>query len=125
MKQESALVGAVVAAVGIGVSVAAGFAVVAWLGVVGGLAALVAAYLAYVVVARTSRAEAATAALTQQVEQLETAIASQIQARMQAEEEARVAKLKAADAVILSSSGGGSATLGLRAAAKILVEKIG
>ncbi len=104
MKQESALVGVTVAVVGIGLAVAAGVAVVGWLGVVAGIAALAAAYLAYVIVHRMSRGEAATQELSKQVSQLEEAIASQIQARMVAEEEARRAKLEAADASIEGGS---------------------
>ncbi len=97
MRQQSALAATVVGSVGIGLGLAAGIAVVAWLGVVAGIASVVAAYLAYVTANRISQAEDRTQQLANQVEELEAAIASQIQARMHAEEEARRATIKAAD----------------------------
>jgi GGDEF domain-containing protein len=102
-KQDSAIAGVLIGAVGVGVSVAAGIAVVTWLGVVSGIAALIVAYLTQQIMARMTRAESATAKVTAQVAQLEEAIASQIQARMHAEESARSANLRAADAELESS----------------------
>lgn len=87
-----------VAMLGIGVSVATGFAVVTWLGLVGGVAAIVAAYLVYRIANRMADSDERTRKLSQQVDQLEEAVANQIQARMSAEENARQAKLWAADA---------------------------
>ena len=98
MKQQSALAATIVGLIGIGVGLAAGIAVVAWFGVVAGIASVAAAYLAYLTANRMSRAEERTQHLAGQVEQLETAVAAQIQARMQAEEEARRANLRAAGA---------------------------
>lgn len=98
MKQESAAAAAAVGLIGVGVGVAAGFAVVAWLGVVAGLAALLTAYLAYMMTDRMSKAEERTQRLEEQLRQMEGAIASQITARIQAEEDARRASLRAADA---------------------------
>lgn len=103
MIQQNALAATVVGLVGIGVGLAAGIAVVAWLGVVAGIAAVVAAYIAYLMANRLTRAEERTQALASQVEQLEKAVANQIQARMQAEEEARKANIRAADAELGSS----------------------
>ncbi len=96
MRQQSALAATVVGLMGIGLGLAAGIAVVAWLGVVAGIASVVAAYLAYVTANKISRAEERTHQLADQVEELETAIATQIQARMHAEEEARKAAIRAA-----------------------------
>ncbi|MCB0997145.1 MAG: diguanylate cyclase [Acidimicrobiales bacterium] len=98
MKDRSAAAAAIVGIVGIGLGLAAGIAVVAWLGIVAGLAALLAAYLAYVTANRMARAEERTQRLEEQVHGLETAIAEQIQARLHAEEEARKAQIAAADA---------------------------
>jgi GGDEF domain-containing protein len=92
------LVGITVGAIGIAMGLAAGVAVVAWLGVVAGIAAVAAAYLAYLTVNRMSAGEERTQELATQIEQLETAVANQIQARMHAEEEARKANMRAADA---------------------------
>ncbi len=102
-QQESTRAGMIVAVLGIGVSIATGFAVSEWLGVVAGTAALAVAYLASLIVGRMARAERATTDLAAQVAQLEAAIASQIQARMSAEEQARAANLRAADAALPSS----------------------
>ena len=98
MRQQGALAATIVGLTGIGLGLAAGFAVVYWLGVVAGIAAVMAAVLAYLTANRLSRAEERTQELAAQVEQLETAVASQIQARMSAEEEARKANMRAADA---------------------------
>ena len=103
MRQQNALAATLVGLTGIGVGLAAGIAVVAWLGVVAGIASVVAAYLAYLMANRMTRAEENTRALAEQVEQLETAVANQIQARMQAEEEARRANIRAADAELGNS----------------------
>lgn len=111
MRQQNALAATAVGLIGIGVGLAAGIAVVAWLGVVAGIAAVLAAYLAYLTANRMSRAEDRTQALAAQVEQLESAIASQIQARMSAEEEARKANLRAADAELTNSLTGRPTTL--------------
>jgi GGDEF domain-containing protein len=102
-KQESTIAGVVVGTIGIGVSVAVGVAVVSWLGVVAGIAALLGAYLTHLIVSRMTRAEEATARLSTQLGELEEAIASQIQARIQAEETARAANLRAADAELETS----------------------
>jgi diguanylate cyclase (GGDEF)-like protein len=67
---------------------------------VAGIAAVLAAYLAYLTANRMSRAEDRTHGLAGQVGELESAIANQIQARMSAEEEARKANLRAADAAL-------------------------
>jgi GGDEF domain-containing protein len=98
MRQQSALAATLVGLIGIGVGLAAGIAVVAWLGVVAGIAAVLAAYLVYLTANRMSRAEERTQELAAQVGQLESAVANQIQARMQAESEAKEANLRAADA---------------------------
>ena len=58
-KQESTIAGVVVGTIGIGVSVAVGVAVVSWLGVVAGIAALLGAYLTHLIVSRMTRAEEA------------------------------------------------------------------
>lgn len=100
MRQQSALAATVVGLIGIGVGLAAGIAVMAWLGVVAGSAAVVAAYLAYLTANRMNRAEDRTQALAGQVEELESAVANQIQARMSADAEARKANLRAADAAL-------------------------
>lgn len=97
MRQQSAVAATVIGLMGIGLGLAAGFAVVYWLGVVAGIAAVLAAYLAYLFVNRIVSTEEQTQALAAQVEQLESAVASQIQARMSAEEEARKAKQRAAE----------------------------
>lgn len=57
MRQQSALAATVVGLTGIGLGLAAGIAVVAWLGVVAGIAAVLAAYLAYLTANRMSRGE--------------------------------------------------------------------
>ena len=98
MRQQSAVAATVIGLTGIGLGLAAGFAVVYWLGVVAGIAAVLAAYLAYLFFNRILVTEERTQELAAQVEQLESAVASQIQARMNAEEEARKANLRAADA---------------------------
>lgn len=98
MRQQGAVAATIVGLTGIGLGLAAGFAVVYWLGVVAGIAAVMAAALAYVAANRMGQAEERTQELAAQVEQLETAVASQIQARMSAEEEARKANIRAADA---------------------------
>ncbi len=98
MRQQSALAATLVGLIGIGVGLAAGIAVVAWLGVVAGIAAVLAAYLVYLTANRMSRAEERTQELAAQVGQLESAVANQIQARMHAESEAKEANLRAADA---------------------------
>jgi len=98
---------------GMALGLAAGIAVVTWLGVVAGIAAVCSAYLAYLTVNRMSRAEERTQTLSIQVEQLETAVANQIQARMQAEDEARKANIRAAGVELehaLTSKGTESAT---------------
>jgi GGDEF domain-containing protein len=100
MRQQSALAATVVGLTGIGLGLAAGIAVVAWLGVVAGIAAVLAAYLAYLTANRMSRGEDRTQDLAGQVKELEPAIANQIQARMSAEEEVRKANLRAADATL-------------------------
>lgn len=105
MRQQSALAATVVGLIGIGVGLAAGIAVVYWLGVVGGIAAVLAAYLTYLTANRMSRAEERTQELANQVGQLESAVANQIQARMSAEEEARKANLRAADAELTNALG--------------------
>jgi hypothetical protein len=63
-KQDSAIAGVLIGAVGIGVSVAAGIAVVTCLGVVSGIAALIVAYLTQQIMARMTRAEIPTAKVT-------------------------------------------------------------
>lgn len=98
MRDHSAATAVVVGVVGVGLGLAAGIAVVAWLGIVAGIAALLAAYLAYLSANRMSRAEERTMRLESQVHELEAAMADQIQARLQAEGEARKAMLAAADA---------------------------
>lgn len=98
MKDRSAAAAAIIVVTGIGLGLAVGIAVVAWLGIVAGLAALLAAYLAYVTANRMTRAEERTQRLEAQVHELESAMAAQIQARLLAEEEARRATLAAADA---------------------------
>lgn len=98
MRQQSALAATTVGLIGIGLGLAAGVAVVAWLGVVAGIASVLAAYLAYLTANRMSKAEERTQDLAAQVAQLESAVANQIQARMHAEAEARKANLRAADA---------------------------
>ncbi len=103
MRQQNALAATLVGLIGIGVGLAAGVAVVAWFGVVAGVASIAAAYLAYLTANRMSRAEERTQALASQVEELEGAVANQIQARMQAEEAARKANLRAADAELSNS----------------------
>ncbi|MGI9622065.1 MAG: GGDEF domain-containing protein [Acidimicrobiales bacterium] len=105
MRQQSALAATVVGLVGIGLGLAAGIAVVYWLGVVGGIAAVLAAYLTYLTANRISRAEERTKDLATQVEQLESAVANQIQARMSAEEDARKANIRAADAELTNALG--------------------
>ena len=97
MRQQSAVAATVIGLTGIGLGLAAGFAVVYWLGVVAGIASVLAAYLAYLFVNRIVVTEEQTQALAAQVEQLESAVASQIQARMSAEEEARKANMRAAE----------------------------
>lgn len=97
------MTGVAVGMIGIGVGLAAGIAVVAWLGVVAGIASVAAAYLAYITGNRITRAEERTAELAEQVNQLETAVANQIQARMQAEEEARRANQRAAEVELESA----------------------
>ncbi len=103
MRQQSALAATVVGLTGIGLGLAAGIAVVAWLGVVAGIAAVMAAYLAYLTVNRMTVHEERTQELAAQVEQLETAVATQIQARMTAEDEARKANLRAAESELTNS----------------------
>ena len=103
MRQQSAVAATVIGLTGIGLGLAAGFAVVYWLGVVAGIAAVLAAYLAYLFVNRIVVTEEQTQALAAQVEQLETAVASQIQARMNAEEEARKANLRAAESELTNA----------------------
>ena len=103
MRQQSALAATVVGLLGMGVGLAAGIAVVAWLGVVAGIAAVCAAYLAYLTANRMGRAEEDTQQLAGQVAELENAVANQIQARMEAEEKARKANLRAADAELGNS----------------------
>ncbi|MFV2039518.1 MAG: hypothetical protein ACC660_04690, partial [Acidimicrobiales bacterium] len=103
MKQRSALAATIVGLTGIGVGIAAGIAVVAWLGVVAGIASVLAAYLGYLTANRMTRAEERTQALAAQVNELQEAVANQIQARMSAEEKARVANIRAADAELENS----------------------
>lgn len=103
MRQQSAVAATIIGLTGIGLGLAAGFAVVYWLGVVAGIASVLAAYLAYLFVNRIVVTEERTQALANQVEQLESAVASQIQARMSAEEEARKANLRAAESELTNA----------------------
>lgn len=103
MKQRSALAATFIGLTGIGVGIAAGIAVVAWLGVVAGIASALAAYLGYLTANRMTRAEERTQALAGQVDELEKAVANQIQARMNAEDVARAANLRADDAELGNS----------------------
>ncbi len=103
MRQQGALAATVVGLIGIGVGLVAGVTAVYMLGVVAGIASAAAAYLAYLTASRMSMTEDRTQELAGQVEQLENAVANQIQARMQAEEQTRKAKLQVADSQIDSS----------------------
>lgn len=108
------MVGITVGAIGITLGFAAGIAVVAWLGVVAGIAAVAAAYLAYLTVNRMSAGEERIEQLADQIEELETAVAHQIQARLQAEEDARKAHIRAAGVELGQALGTGTkrATIG-------------
>ena len=63
MRQQSAVAATVIGLTGIGLGLAAGFAVVYWLGVVAGIASVLAAYLAYLFVNRIVVTEEQTQAL--------------------------------------------------------------
>lgn len=95
MTENSALVAVLLGVVGIAGGIAIGVLAVAWLGIVAGIAFCLVAYLAYLLSQRMSASEARTQRLEKQVDELEGAVASQIQARLTAEEEARKANLRA------------------------------
>lgn len=95
MKEKSALVAILLGLLGIGGGIAVAVLATWSLGVVAGMAACLVAYLAYATAQRMTMAEERTKRLESQVNELEGAVASQIQARMQAEEEARKANLRA------------------------------
>ena len=85
---------------GLTVGIAALAADVTWLGLVAGVMALVAGALAYRIATDLHRTQTELTALQRQVDDLESATADQIQARMSAETDARVAEQRAKKAEI-------------------------
>lgn len=95
MKEKSALVAVLLGLLGIVGGIIIAFVATWGLGVGAGIAAVVVAYLAYLTAQRMTLAEERTQRLEHQVNELEGAVANQIQARMSAEEDARKANLRA------------------------------